>query len=617
MNLRQLQRILQQMLWLPVLSLLLVSLILVLQIRSAVTTVLHLQQADRNIETARYINQLVLDEETGLRGYENTSDEVFLQPYDQAARPLGQAFRTLRDGLVATHTSPAALDRLVETQTHWQTDVAIPTIVALRTRTGLHDTTTDLRGKMEMDDVRAQTAALIENQRQLRDQAAERWRWQVRRTFQAVVGLLVILGFGLGVFFRAQLHHVSAAFSATLEALRRHSQRVNASEQRLRTILTSIGDAVVVCNVDGRVDMLNIVAQQLTGWTQEEAQGKPLRDVFHIVHETTREPLETPVDAVKREHRIISLSNHAVLIRRDGTELNIDDSASPVLDPDGRLNGVVMVFRDITESRQRQGALLASEKQAVAGRLAATIAHEIHNPLDAAINLIYLLRTSAEPEERAEFLDLASRELERVSQISHAMLSMYRESRTPVAVDLTELLESLLLLLERALMQGGITVLRHLEPGCVVTGYPAELRQVFTNLLTNALDASPSGSTIEVTARRSTPPDAPGVTVRVTDHGAGIPADVLPRLFQPFFTTKGEHGTGLGLWISQGILQKHGGNIRLDARVGNDHGTSAIVFLPRGEAPLTSTHDTPFHASEPSRRAASQSSTGQPQFSDR
>jgi signal transduction histidine kinase len=220
------------------------------------------------------------------------------------------------------------------------------------------------------------------------------------------------------------------------------------------------------------------------------------------------------------------------------------------------------------------------------------LAHEIHNPLDSVVNLLYLMKNGSTPEETGEFLDLARSELDRVTQISRAMLGMYRESKTPIELDLKDLLDSILLLLQRQVTQAGITLQKSLNGDAKISGYPAELRQVFTNLLTNAMDASTPGSLIEVSLRSTPPLDGqrshgsrPGITVSVVDHGPGIAADTIKNLFQPFFTTKGEKGTGLGLWVSQGIVQRHGGDIHLVSRTGEvDHGTTVSVFLP--ETPI-------------------------------
>jgi signal transduction histidine kinase len=201
--------------------------------------------------------------------------------------------------------------------------------------------------------------------------------------------------------------------------------------------------------------------------------------------------------------------------------------------------------------RKTQEALIANEKLAVAGRLAATIAHEIHNPLDSVSNLLYLMRNGASEEESKQFMGMAEQELARVTQISRAMLGLYRESKAPVAVDLREMLQEILLLMERRFIDLGITVTTDLPSAITVAAFPAELRQVFTNIIANAVEAAGSGGKVHV----SIEPQVQGVdtagqklqagaTVVIADNGPGIPEEIQPQLFQPFFTTKGEQGTG-------------------------------------------------------------------------
>jgi signal transduction histidine kinase len=197
------------------------------------------------------------------------------------------------------------------------------------------------------------------------------------------------------------------------------------------------------------------------------------------------------------------------------------------------------------------------------------------------------MRNGASKEESIQFMDMAEQELTRVTQISRAMLGLYRESKAPVVVDLKEMLQEILLLMERRLADLGVTVSTNMPKPVSVAAFPAELRQVFTNLLTNAAEAAGSGGKVKVcitpqvagvdAAGQKIPP---GATVTIADNGAGIPDDVRPHLFQPFFTTKGEHGTGLGLWVSRGIVNKHGGTISLESDTTEAaHGTVVNVFL--------------------------------------
>jgi len=410
----------------------------------------------------------------------------------------------------------------------------------------------------------------------------------MRHVLILLVVLALSIGLIIGLFTRNRLKGVSTAFRHSLDLQQRRAEELFQSEQHLRTTLASIADGVITCDPGGSVQLMNLVAQELTGWTESQARDRPLHEVFHIVNEATRQPVENPVVKVQRLNRVVGIANHTLLIRKDGSELSIDDSGAPIRNAAGEMTGIVMVFRDITMERRTRAALLANEKLAVAGRLAATIAHEIHNPLDSVANLLYLLQNGATQEESQQFLQIAQSELTRVTQISRAMLSLYRESKAPVPVNLKEMLDELLLLMEGRFHSLGVSVSANLPPEVAIDGFPAELRQVFTNLITNAAEAAGEGGSVAV---RVIPRPAgllspfaeaqePGAIVEIADNGPGIPPEVHEHLFQPFFTTKGERGTGLGLWVSQGIIRKHAGNIDIASKtVGPNHGTTVSVFL--------------------------------------
>jgi PAS domain S-box-containing protein len=595
-NLNQLNRILLQTMLLPVVFLLLVAGLLVWQVRNAEQTVEHIQVANQNIATANLINALMVDEETGVRGYQNTSNEIFLQPYEFAIGPLQDAFVKLRAGIAAEHGDTGPIDDLVAAHQQWVETIAEPMIDTVRNGGNTRDPGANLRGKAVLDNLRLLSGSIIDTEKQQNALAVQRWQAQVTHTLYGVVGASLISGILIGAFARNRLHAVTSAFQTTLIALRDETQITYQSEQRLLATLTSIGEGVVVCNGEGCIELLNPVAEQLTGWSQKDALNLAVQQVFVLVDEATRQSIENPFDQVKRTNRLTG-AVHALLMQRESTVLQIDCTGAPIHDRFGTLLGVIIVFHDVTEQRRTQAALMASEKLAVAGRLAATIAHEIHNPLDAVVNLLYLMKSGSTPEETQQFLQMASAELDRVTQISRAMLGMYRESRTPVALELKPIIESVLVLLERQLANAQITITSIIPDNAIITGYPAELRQVFTNLIANAAEASEPGSTIEIVARivpaphgRSLAYPRAGVVIIINDHGAGITPSDLDRLFTPFFTTKGEHGTGLGLWVSQGIIEKHGGNITVESRTTpNDQGTTVTVFLPRGEAELPAT----------------------------
>lgn len=589
MEIGEFKRVLQQVMIVPVVALLVLAVILIIQVRAASGTVDLLERSDRRIALANLVERYLVDEETGLRGYQITSDPRFLAPYYACQPPLRQAIKDLQATYVAG--SSENINNIIAEEQLWRSVFAEPMIAAVRAGMPTNDDDMNLTGKARMDAERAALDSIVRTAEQRRIERIQQWEIQVRHAMYALILVAVGVGLFIALFTRNRLEAVSLAFQRSLDLQRSRAEQLFRSEQHLRTTLASIGDAVITCDRDGMVQTMNLVAQELTGWTEAEARNRPLDGVFRIVNETTKQPVESPVAKVKRLDRIVGLANHTLLLRKDGSQFAIDDSGAPIRNEAGELTGVVLVFRDITMEKRTRAALIANEKLAVAGRLAATIAHEIHNPLDSVSNILYLLQGETTPEESKHFLELAQSELERVTQISRAMLSLYRESKAPVAVDLKDTLEDLLVLMERRLQELQVTVTTDLPENVEIEGFPAELRQVFTNLINNAAEAAgPAGSIhirltpkpagLEPSPLRNGRPPQPGALVEITDTGAGIAPEVRSQLFQPFFTTKGERGTGLGLWVCQGIIRKHGGLLDLTSQQdGPDRGTVASVFL--------------------------------------
>lgn len=248
----------------------------------------------------------------------------------------------------------------------------------------------------------------------------------------------------------------------------------------------------------------------------------------------------------------------------------------------GEAEGMTGTVQDITPRKTQEEALRTSEKLAATGRLAATIAHEINNPLEAVTNLIYLAKTDpATPSSVSRMLEIADGELARVSQIAQQTLSFYRDTTRPVTIDLNELLGAMVALFERKLSERQLRCTLDLEPGLSVVGLQGEIRQVVSNLLVNAIDASAGqGGRIRIRARHRRRTEGRGVAVLICDDGAGIPHHVRPRLFTPFVTTKQSTGTGLGLWVTRGMVEKHGGSVNFRSRTESPSGTVFRVFLP-------------------------------------
>ena len=249
--------------------------------------------------------------------------------------------------------------------------------------------------------------------------------------------------------------------------------------------------------------------------------------------------------------------------------------------------GVVVV--EITERLQAEETLRKTEKLAATGRLAASIAHEINNPLEAVMNLLYLLETHEPMDPVAiEYVNLAQAELSRVSEITQQTLRFYRQSTLPSRTNFAELLVSVCTLYQSRMTAANVTLMKQFRGEPEVFGFGGELRQVFANLIGNAIDAMPDGGCLALRARRSTGRGADGVwcegaRICVADTGMGMARETLAKIFEAFFTTKQVTGTGLGLWVSREIIQKHSGTVRVRSRLGADgvkSGTSFMLFFP-------------------------------------
>ena len=388
---------------------------------------------------------------------------------------------------------------------------------------------------------------------------------------------------------RKQLIRGADGIERVLESNRDITERKQAeealrqSEERWATTLRSIGDAVISTCAQGKVIFMNDVAQTLTGWTLAEAQGKDMETVFNIVNEVTRIRPENPVSRVLRHGQTVGLANHTALIGRDGTEYPIEDSAAPIRNKDGEITGVVLVFHDVVEKRKAEKAVRNSERLATTGRLAATLAHEIHNPLDTVGNLLYLMDQAPHPGDARQYVALASQEVARVTQMTRHMLAFQRESNKPVPVNIAEILDSVVVLFERKIQSAGILVEKHVEFEQEFLGLPGEMRQVVANLFGNAVEAVGKNGKIRLSAyaAHNWRTGEFGLRIIVADDGPGIPANIRGKIFDPFFTTKGEAGTGLGLWITSGIVHNSGGTLRLRSTTRNGRtGTCFSVFLP-------------------------------------
>ncbi|QUS38054.1 hybrid sensor histidine kinase/response regulator [Tardiphaga alba] len=364
-------------------------------------------------------------------------------------------------------------------------------------------------------------------------------------------------------------------------ALYKHSadRRTRESERRLETILTSIGDAVIATDSQAQVTYMNPVAQDLTGWNMPDAIGRPLPEVFHIVNEDTREIVEDPAAKVLRLGTIVGLANHTVLIRRDGSEIPIDDCGSPLIDDRGVITGTVLVFRDITERQRSEEALSRAQADLVQvarlttmGELAVSIAHEINQPLLAFVTNAEtcLLRLSQEPPDLFEAQQAAERAVgngHRAGDVVRRIRALIQKSEPEATpLDLGCIVHEVLDLLRAEFRRRSVMLKVDVSPRLPpVKGDRIQLQQVLVNLIMNSLEAlteqMEAERTVSVGARLG---DEGEVIIKVEDNGSGLESSNMDRMFDPFFTTK-PGGMGMGLSISKSIVEAHGGTIGAEA----------------------------------------------------
>jgi PAS domain S-box-containing protein len=351
-------------------------------------------------------------------------------------------------------------------------------------------------------------------------------------------------------------------------------------EQVLREradLLELASEAIMVRDLNGTVRFWNAGATALYGWTPEEALGRNLHQFLD-----TRFPVpDAEVESILHEGK--RWEGNLVQITKDGREIVV--ACRKILHRDAAKAGEVLeICRDITASLQAEDALRRSERLAAMGRMAGIVAHEINNPLEAILNLFYLLQQhpSLDPQAR-HYATIAEQELLRISHITKQTLSFYREPTQAIAIPIPALLDEILQLQSRQLQSHGIVVERRYGSRELVHGFPVELKQVFLNLIANAIQAMPQGGRLRVHLRRSHRGQSqrPGIGISILDTGSGIRSEDAKRLFEPFFTTKSTKGTGLGLWICKGIVEKYEGTIRFrSSKVPGRNVTCFSIFLP-------------------------------------
>ena len=372
------------------------------------------------------------------------------------------------------------------------------------------------------------------------------------------------------------LRRADQEMRGSLEKLRAAEELVRQDRDRLNLIVENVGVPIVVSDGAAKIVLLDPLAQELFG---PDTEGG--RDPIRIRNQAKLDAYLTTFtfsfsDRDSSPLRLVYPSTR--------TEVEYDARSGKIYDERGQVAFTVTVLRDFTairklEQLKLERRMLEVEKFAATGRLAGTIAHEINNPMEAIKNAIFLLTDKVQADSTPVY-QILKNETERVARIVRQMLGLYRTADQVGPVDINTILEDTLLLFSRQLEHSGIRVQARLDKLPSAVGSADQLRQVLSNLVVNARDSMPSGGVLRIRTRHLPAPDGihGWVRILVADSGAGIPTALLESIFEPFVTTKGEKGTGLGLWIVKGIMENHAGKIRVRSRVG--HGTVFKLDLP-------------------------------------
>ncbi len=368
-----------------------------------------------------------------------------------------------------------------------------------------------------------------------------------------------------------------SSFNEMLSEIERRDQAVRDLARESLATIESIPQLVFTTDSQGDVLVLNDRWYAYTGMARDEDPDRWPEYIHEEDRPRAAEAWRLSVETgepYRVEYR---------LYRYDGEYRWHLAQALPIRNEQGEIEKWFGTCTDVHERRMAEVALVRSEKLAATGRMAASIAHEINNPLAAITNAIHLLKHFSQGRaQETELVTILDEEAKRVSHIVKSTLGLARQTSSPSKVRLDQLVDDVLVLFERRLASRAIRVERRYWPGIPeIEVFSTEIRQTISNLIANAMDVSNSGDNIIVSVRPAKWNGEAGVRLAVCDQGPGIPQALRERIFEPFFSTKLDLGTGLGLWISKGIVEKHGGRLRFRSRSGITHGTIFTIFLPQ------------------------------------
>ena len=568
------------------------------------------------IHRANDLLSALKDAETGQRGYLLTGDKAFLKPY-----------LAVRDGIIGNLEE---LRRLTLTNSaRHKLDVLTPFMVAkladmshtldLRSKYGMNAALLAVnsgKGKLLMDSIRTEMKSFIQIEEDLLAQRDAAFQTNMRHLFVAIIltsllGLLFVFSFAYLTYREKKQQLKNYAFLHTQrllelqEDVNKQLQQANVtlqiSEEKLRVTLNSIGDAVMAIDAEERVTLLNPLAERLTGWTQAEAAGHPVEEIFRIINENTRQPSTLPVKETLEHGTIQGLANHILLIARDGSECNIDDSCAPIRNLNGQVFGAVLVFRDVTRRREIENGLgkahedlkeLTAELQRVArvkSEFLANMSHELRTPLNS-INgfseVLYDETFGTLNEKQKKYVNNVLTSGKHLLLLINQILDMAKVEAGKMHLALSVLpmkilLNDISLLLADMVRKKKIQMIIEIAEDLPnIEADELKVKEVIYNLLSNAVKFTPEGGNIGMRAKKADT----AIEIVVWDTGVGIAPENMEKIFEGFFRvdtpySRVTEGTGLGLPLSKKLVELHGGKLSVESE-GLNMGTLVQFTLP-------------------------------------
>jgi PAS domain S-box-containing protein len=358
--------------------------------------------------------------------------------------------------------------------------------------------------------------------------------------------------------------------------------RARRESEQVAEIVRRSSDAIIRFSSEGLIESWNNGAQQIFGYQIDECKGRRFDCLF------APEALDDVNAAISNLRRGDDLMLDTKGVGASGERVDVSMSLTPHMEVPGTLVAFSAIIRDISARKRTEQALIQNEKLASVGRLASSIAHEINNPLEAVTNLLYLLASSLTEPKQKDLVTTAQEEMARVSHITTHTLRFHKQSSRRTVVDLRAVLDSVVALYRARLANAGVETVVECEIGLTLTCYEGELRQILVNLVSNSFDAMRAGGTLRVRAREVSSKSSQDrrIHILIGDSGTGMADDVLLRLFEPFFSTKGIGGTGLGLWITKDLVSRNHGKIRVRSSVRPERSGTAVILSFR-DVPTT------------------------------